>query len=202
MGVEIKLREIILEIEYFLLITLCISGISDRVFNYLDKYYICLLFVIFHELSHVFIGSLLNKKLSKLFIGISGMTAFFRYDFKNKDVIYYLKEYFIFLAGPISNIVIAFCFKDIKFIYEINIFLAFLNLLPIYPLDGYNILKNMVSIIFIKNKQLVNSILKTISVVFLLLISIVCVIIFFKFKNIFSVIFLIYVLLINLQNNL
>ena len=202
MGVEIKLREIILEIEYFLLITLCISGISDRVFNYLDKYYICLLFVIFHELSHVFIGSLLNKKLSKLFIGISGMTAFFRYDFKNKDVIYYLKECFIFLAGPISNIVIAFCFKDIKFIYEINIFLAFLNLLPIYPLDGYNILKNMVSIIFIKNKQLVNSILKTISVVFLLLIAIVCVIIFFRFKNIFSVIFLIYVLLINLQNNL
>ena len=33
-----------------------------------------------------------------------------------------------------------------------------------------------------------------------LIISIVCVIIFFKFKNIFSVIFLIYLLLINLPN--
>ena len=141
MGVEIKIREIIVEIEYLLLIILCISGISDNIFNYLDKYYICLLFVMFHELSHVFIGSLINKRLSKLFIGISGMTAFFRYDFKNKDVIYYLKECFIFLAGPISNILIAICFEDIKFIYEINIFLAFLNLLPIYPLDGYNILK-------------------------------------------------------------
>lgn len=200
MGFEVRIKEIILEIEYLLLIMICISGISDRIFNYLDKYYICLLFVIFHELSHVFIGSLLNKKLSKLFIGISGMTAFFRYDFKNKDVIYYLKECFIFLAGPLSNIIIAVCFKDIKFIYEINIFLALLNLLPIYPLDGFNILKNILSIIFIKNKRFVNSIIKVISLLFLLAISILCVVIFLKVKNIFSIIFLLYLLLINIQN--
>lgn len=200
MGFELRIREIILEIEYLLLITLCISGISDNIFSFFDKYYVCLLFVIFHELAHVFIGNLLNKKLSKLFIGISGMTAFFKYEFREKNIIYHIKECFIFVAGPLSNIVIAFLFKEIKFIYEINIFLAFLNLLPIYPLDGFNILKNIISVIFIRNKQLANIILKTMSILFLLLISILCVIIFFKFENLFSMIFLIYILLINLQN--
>ena len=143
MGIEFKIREIILEIEYLLLITLLISGISNEIMSFLDKYYICMLFVTFHELSHILAGSLFSKKLSRIFIGISGMTAFFKYDFGIRDRIYYIKETIIFLAGPLANILIAYFFNDVKFVFEINIFLAILNLLPIYPLDGYNILKNI-----------------------------------------------------------
>jgi len=200
MGIELKIKEIILEIEYLLVITLIAAGISDSIMGFLDKYYICLLFVIFHELSHILLGSLLNKKLLKVFIGLSGMTAFFKYDYMIKDKMYYIKEGLIFLAGPISNLIIANIFKDIKFIYEINIFLAFLNLLPIYPLDGYNILKTLLTAIFIHNKYVIYKIVKYISIIFLLLISIVCVLIFFSYKNVFCIIFLVYVLVININN--
>lgn len=200
MGFEIKIKEIILEIEYLLIITLIISGISNNIFNFLDKYYICLLFVIFHELSHVLVGSLLNKRLSKIFIGISGMTAFFKYDFNKKSRLYYIKECFVFLAGPMSNLIIASLFKEMKFVYEINIFLAILNLLPIYPLDGFNILKSILSAIFVNKKYIVNKITKCVSIIFLLILSIVCILVFNIYKNIFSIIFLMYILAINMHN--
>jgi len=201
MGIEFKIREIILEIEYLLLIILCISGISDTMVNFLDKYYVCMLFVIFHELSHILVGSLLSKKLSRVFIGISGMTAFFKYDFNIRDRVYYIKETIIYLAGPLSNILIAYFFKDIKFVFEINIFLGILNLLPVYPLDGYNILKNLLIIIGIRNKSTINKTIKLISISILIALSIVCIIIFFKYQNIFGIIFLVYILLLNIKNN-
>lgn len=201
MGIEFKIREIILEIEYLFLITLVISGISNEVTEFLDKYYICMLFVIFHELSHILVGSLLSKKLSRVFIGISGMTAFFKYDFNIRDRVYYIKETIIYLAGPMSNILIAYFFNDVKFVFEINMFLAILNLLPIYPLDGYNILKNFLYAIFKCSKAIINKIVKIISIMFLLGISIVCVYIFFNFKNIFGIVFFTYILLLNIKNS-
>lgn len=201
MGVEFRIKEIILEIEYLLLIILCISGISDTILSFLDKYYICILFVIFHELSHILIGSLLSKRLSRIFIGISGMTAFFKYDFKRRNRLYYIKETIIYLAGPLSNILIAYFFMDIKLLFEINIFLAILNLLPIYPLDGYNILRCFLFSICIRKKQVIDKIAKFISIIFLLGIAIICTLIFFKLKNIFGIVFLTYVLVLNLKNN-
>lgn len=201
MGIEIKIREIIIEVEYLLVIVLCISGISDNALKFLDKYYICMLFIIFHELSHILIGSMLNKRLARVFIGISGMTAFFKYNLKNKNRLYYIKEIIIYIAGPLSNILIAYFFKDIKFVFEINIFLSLLNLLPIYPLDGYNILKNLLYSLNIGNKRLINKILKSTSIIFLLIISIGCTLVFYKFSNMFCIIFIIYILLLNLKIN-
>lgn len=199
MGFEIKIKEIILEIEYLLVILLIVSGLSDTIMSFFDKYYICLLFILFHELSHVFVGALLNKRLFKMFIGISGATAFFKYNYLQKDRLYYFKETVIFLAGPMSNVLVAYLFKDINFIFEINIFLGILNLLPIYPLDGFNILKNLLITLFINNKNIINSIMKIISITFVLVISIICIIIFFNYNNVFSIIFLVYILFINIQ---
>lgn len=199
MGIELKIREIILEIEYILLITLCISGISDKIISFLDKYYICMLFVIFHELSHVLVGSLLSKKLSRVFIGVSGMTAFFKYDFNIRDRVYYVKETIIYLVGPLSNILIAYFFKDVKFVFEINIFLAVLNLLPIYPLDGYNILRCFLYTLPTSSRVTINKIVQFVSIIFLIGISIICILIFFKFKNIFGIVFLTYILLLNIK---
>lgn len=201
MGIELRVKGIILEIEYLLLIVVCISGVSNEVLNFLDKYYICMLFVIVHELSHVLVGSMLSKKLSRLFIGISGMTAFFKYDFNIRNRMYYIKEATIFLAGPISNIIMAYFFKDIKFIFETNIFLAALNLLPIYPLDGYNILKSFLCSIYIYNRVIINKIVKFVSIVVLIILVIICVIVIYRFNNVFSIIFLTYILLLNIKNN-
>ena len=201
MGINIRIKQILLEIEYLLIITLLVSSISKTVMKYFDKYYIFLLFVIYHEFSHVFVGSLVGKKLRKVFLGICGMTAFFKYEYIEKKRWDYFKETAIFLAGPISNIIIATIFYKIKFVFEINIFLAFLNLIPIYHLDGYNALKAICSGIFFNKKEFINVIINKISIVFLILMSIFCIIIFYKYKNISGVIYLVYILMLNIKNN-
>lgn len=201
MGVRIKIKEIILEIEYLLILSLLIATISSHAREYLNNYYVCLSFVIYHELSHIVIGSIFNKELRKVFISISGMKAYFRYQYINKDRKYYIKDMIIFLAGPVSNILLAIIFIKKPLIVEINIFLATLNLLPIYPLDGYNVLKSMVYSIFIDKKRVINKCVNIISVVFLLILSFLCIVVSLKFKNITSIIFLLYILLINVRNN-
>ena len=45
----------------------------------------------------------------------------------------------IFLIGPISNFVLAAIFNNNKFILSINLSLGIINLLPMYPLDGFRI---------------------------------------------------------------
>lgn len=52
-----------------------------------------------------------------------------------------IKWLYILIAGPLSNILLAIAFNRVEFIRDINFALAFVNLLPIYPLDGYGIFK-------------------------------------------------------------
>lgn len=199
MGFKIKLKEIIIEIEYLLCIAFLVSSISREAMHYLDKYYICLLFAMYHELSHILIASILNRKLRKVFISICGMTAYFKYEYMNKNRLYYIKDLLIFLAGPLSNLIIAYIFKDIKFIFEINVFLAILNLFPIYPLDGYNIVKSILHVFFIGNKKKISKITSFISIFCLSILSMICILILYRFNNISSIIFLIYILVLNIR---
>lgn len=201
MGIDIKIKEIIIEIEYILIITLLTTTVSKTAMSYLDKYYVCLLFVIFHELAHVLLGTVLGKKLKKVFIGISGMTAFFKYEYIIKTRKNYIIDLLVFLAGPVANIVIATIFCNNKFIYEINMFLAILNFLPIFPLDGYNIIKSIGISLFIQKKRVVIGVVNCISVVFISILSVICITIFLMYRNISSIIFLIYLLLLNVKNN-
>lgn len=201
MGIDIKIKEIIIEIEYILVITLLTTTVSQTAMSYLDKYYVCLLFVIFHELAHVLVGTVLGKKLKKVFIGISGMTAFFKYEYIIKTRKNYIIDLLVFLAGPVANIVIATIFYNNKFIYEINMFLAILNFLPIFPLDGYNIIKSIGISLFIEKKRTVIRVVNCISVVFISILSVICITIFLMYRNISSIIFLIYLLLLNVKNN-
>lgn len=199
MGFKIKIKEIIIEIEYILIIAFLVSSISREAMNYLDKYYVCLLFAMYHELSHILVATLLNRKLRKVFISISGMTAYFKYEYIIKTRTYYIKDLFILLAGPMSNLIVAYLFKDIKFVYEINIFLAILNLLPIYPLDGYNIVKSILYVSFIKNKKIIDKITSLISIFCLSVLSVIFVLILYRFNNFSSIIFLIYILALNIR---
>ena len=64
-----------------------------------------------------------------------------KYKIENEDSYFY--NILIYLAGPISNIILALVFYRIRFIFEINLSLAIINLFPIYPLDGYNVLENV-----------------------------------------------------------
>ena len=199
MGFKVKFKEIIIEIEYLLIIAFLVSIISREAMNYLDNYYICLLFAMYHELAHILVATLLNKKLRKVFISICGMTAYFKYQYMNKNRLYYIKDFFIFIAGPVANLIMALMFKENKFVFEINLFLALLNLLPIYPLDGFNAIQSLLRSISMNNNAKINEIVKYMSIVFLLFLSMLCIIVLYKYENISSMIFLVYILFLNIR---
>lgn len=201
MEIKLRIKEIIIEIEYVLVITLLVTSVSKSARSFLCSYYICLLFVIFHELAHVFVGSVLGKKLRKIFLGISGMTAFFKYDYLKKTRKSYTRDLLVYLAGPVSNIVIAAIFYQNTFIYEINIFLAILNFLPIFPLDGYNIIKSIFMLFYINNKNKVVRIVNVVSLVCICFLSVLCLTVFWVYKNISSIIFLLYILILNIKSD-
>ena len=199
MGIKIRIKNTTIEIEYLLIITIIISCISKAIRSYFLNYYICILFVVYHELSHIFVATILNRKLRKITISISGITAYFKYSYKPKNRKYYVKNIIILIAGPISNLLMAVIFKNIKFIYEINIFLAMLNLFPIYPLDGFNVLKSILYLVFKKNQSIVNYLLRIFSLFFLIIFIAILLIIFMHYRNVTSIIFASYILLINLK---
>lgn len=100
--------------------------------------YFFLLFI--HELGHAITGVCLGYKLDKItFYPYGGVTTF------NLPMnISLKKELFILIMGPIMQIIGYIILK--KFYSDIKIYhytLLIFNLLPIYPLDGGKILKNI-----------------------------------------------------------
>lgn len=160
-------------------------------------YYICYLFILFHEMSHVFVGTLLGSEVEKIKLSMCGVSAKFktkRYVSRpEKNSLY---EVLIYLAGPVSNFIFALIFRNIKIVSEINIFLGLVNLIPIYPLDGFNILKNILEI-FKSHKVNIHQISKIMWAV-LLCTSVAQIL---AFRSISMIIFCFYVYLININDS-
>ena len=142
---KINIKDFNVEIENILLILLGISLVIPSLRTYFANYYMCYIFIIFHEFSHMFCACIFGIKTSKLTITITGLNIIL--EEKNRQKI---KWIIIYAAGPISNIVLAILFKDISFVYTINIALAVINLIPIYPLDGYNLLYVLATLFKVK----------------------------------------------------
>ena len=132
-----------IEVEYLFLIFSFICVLSNRIRDYFISFYMCYLFIIFHELAHILVASILGKKLEVFKLSLSGVNAKFeREKYKEKDNTTYWSNVLIYFAGPFSNFILALVFHKNRFILETNLSLAIINIIPIYPLDGYNILKN------------------------------------------------------------
>lgn len=141
MKIEINLKIILLLIVFILI-------------NKLDVYIIFLIFILFHELSHMVVGIILGYKPKVLKLNPLGVSiSFYNYNENMKKGKY--KRILTYLAGPIFNFLmpIVFYFLDIditlknKIIYT-NILIGTFNLIPILPLDGGKILKELLSICF------------------------------------------------------
>ena len=178
---RVKKCNIFIEIENLLLIILISFFFSDKIKLFLTSYFVCYLFIIFHELSHILFATLFGKKIEKIKLSIAGVCVTF-----NNSKLEIVKNLIIYLAGPLANICLAILFHKINFIFEVNIFLALLNLMPIYPLDGYNIL----NIFFNK------STIKNVENIFLSLIFLISVFILIGYFNPSLFIFFVYVMLI------
>jgi len=130
--------------------------------NQIKIYGVLMLFALIHELGHMFIGMLLGFKPTKLEIMPYGLSVGFevKCDDYNKKIkngnMLSIKKLIIALAGPVTNLVVTIIFLlfNISFfgiereliIYS-NILIGIFNLIPIYPLDGGRIIKNILHII-------------------------------------------------------
>lgn len=178
---RIKKCSILVEIENLFIIILISFFISDKIKLFLTSYFVCYLFILFHELSHILFATLFGKKIEKIKLSIAGVCVTF-----NNVELEIVKDLIIYIAGPIANICLAIMFYNIKFIFEINVFLAVLNLVPVYPLDGYNIAN-----LFFSKK-----VIKNIEYTFLSLLFLISFFIFIKNFNPSLLVFFIYIMLI------
>ena len=191
---KIRTPYFIIEFEVIFLIVFFSFIFSNEIKKILFSFYTCYLFIIFHELSHMLIASIFGKEIKLFKFRLAGVNICFN----NVNRLNKYKEVLIYLAGPISNIILALLFSYNKMIYEINLSLAIINLMPIYPLDGYNIIYNL--LISTKIDKYKNTIINILSVIIMTILIYLSIIQIYLYKNISILIFLIYIILLYLLN--
>lgn len=199
---KIKTPFFVIEIEWLFFIVFLVSLMSKKVLKILSSFYVCYLFIVFHELSHIFVAAIFGKDIEKFKFTLSGVCIEFKRNYEDsmkikKSII--LKNIIIYLAGPVSNLILAFLFKKNEMIFQINIFFALINVIPIYPLDGYNILNNIFDF-FRLNRKLKEIILNFSSYFFMSFICIIGIFQFFISKNPAVIIFSLYLFLLKKQS--
>lgn len=127
----------------------------------IEIYGILMLFAFLHELGHLLSGLLLGFKPESLGINPLGLSINFkiRTEDYNERIrngnILAIKKLVIASSGPLVNFILAFVFSTIEcdfvgiqqeFLVYSNILIGIFNLIPIYPLDGGRILKNILHI--------------------------------------------------------
>lgn len=180
MKIEINLKIVFAIILFF-------------IFNNLNIYLMFLFFVLIHEMCHLIVGLIIGGKPEKIYITPFGVSLEI-YSYGKKS---HLNKILFYLSGPLINLILGFIFIYLKKYINIeeeiiytNFAICFFNLLPILPLDGGKILKEVFSIIF--NLKISNDIVIIFSKLFLSVISLVYSILIIKVKNIYILILLIY----------
>lgn len=159
----------------------------------IEIYSIFIFFILLHELAHVLVGYSLGMKISKIKLNLFGFSAQM-HSYKTKKN--YIKI-ITYLAGPVLNLICAIIFFSVmeetemkaNLVYT-NILLFVFNLLPIMPLDGGKILKEILKF-FYGNKK-ASIIMINLSKVLLAIISFSYSIFILKLKNIAILLLIIY----------
>ncbi len=186
------------DFEWLFVLVVFVTFFSPTVLKLLEAFYMCYMFIFFHELSHMFVAAILGKKIDTLRFMLAGVCVSFKSEYNNNKTKEKTKNIVIYLAGPCSNLLLAYIFNKVPMIFEINIFLAILNFFPIFPLDGYKILKEIFAIFNIKNKR---KIMDVISCFFLFAIFSISAVQIMFFKTPTMLIFSIYLLILKYSQN-
>lgn len=193
-----KIKDCIVKIEWTVIVVLIVSIISKTFRNYMEIYYMCFLFIIFHEMAHVFTGIIFQREVRNVNISICGLSVGFNnymeYNYTN-GFLKNIMNILIYASGPVASYILAVAFKEIKFVYEINIAFFVINLMPIYPLDGYNIIKTLLNIS--KNKRLKRLLLKIIMIITFVIMLFLVVILAVKYNNYNCAVFILYIFMLN-----
>lgn len=182
-----------------------ILGLILLLVNDIKIYIILMIFAMAHEIAHLITGIILGLKPKSISILPYGFKILF--DVKVKDLntkigkgtILSIKKIIIALAGPIVNIIFIIIFWIFKYkifgitydyIVYANMLIAIFNLLPIYPLDGGRVIKEIIHIKYGTSKSY--SMIIKITEIAISILSIITSILVLYYKNWLLIIVLLY----------
>lgn len=169
-------------------------------------YGLLMFFAFIHELGHMVVGILLGFKPSNFEIMPFGVSVGFKINLKNynkrikRGTMLCIKKIIIALAGPITNLlfIIIYSIFDITFfgiereyiIYS-NILIGIFNLIPIYPLDGGRIVKEVIHILYgIKESYINTHLISNITIIILTIFASISILYLKNIAILFSIIYL------------
>lgn len=173
--------------------------------NQIEIYALIMTFALIHELGHLLLGVILEFKAETLKIMPLGFSVEFatKVEDYNKKImksnILSIKKIIIALGGPLVNLIIALFgmiyHLETNIIYA-NLLIFLFNLIPIYPLDGGRILKNIFKILAGNRKA--SRYINTISNTFMIILTMLASIFILIYKNIaiFALIVILWILVI------
>ena len=178
----------------------------------IDLYALLMAFAFFHEIGHLVCGLIIGIKPESIKINPLGFQIQFRTPVEdyNKKVKngneQCIKKILIAIAGPLINIfMIIICLflpqsldpARTTIVYA-NLLLVIFNLLPVYPLDGGRILKEMVHIL--KGKEKSYEIVNTVSKATVITLTVIASIAILSIHNIALLLILAYLWYLMIQN--
>lgn len=187
--------------DYKILIIICIFIITKQI----NLYLLLLFFTALHEVGHIVIAKILNQKIyiiNILPVGLSVQLGININDYNNKFLkarIINLKKVLIGIAGPLTSLLIVYIiyffrintyFFNTEVLVYSNLLICLFNILPIYPMDGELVIRNLLKIIC--GMQLGNKIARIISHSTLIIITVVSSIVILKVHNIGIFLILVY----------
>ena len=183
MKIEINLKIILLMILLFFL-------------NKIEIYILFTLFVVIHELFHMISGMILGFSPKTLTLNPLGVSIEF-YNYDENDKRNRWKRIVTYFTGPLSNFLLAIIFYFInidiflktKIIYT-NLLIGIFNLIPILPLDGGKILKEILR--FFYNPKIASIFMINTTKIILIAITLIYSIVIFKIKNIVIFLLILY----------
>ncbi len=186
MKIEINLKILLIILLFF-------------IFNNISTYLIFILFITLHEVAHLIVGIIIGGIPKKITLNPLGLSLEF-YSYGKDNFLYKIIFYFI---GPLSNLICAIIFMNLSnydfyrqeiIITNLSIFLF--NLLPICPLDGWKIIREIIKIFFGIDKS--NRIMIIFSKIILTIISFFYSIYIIKIKNIMIMLLIVYLWYLNI----
>lgn len=168
--------------------------------NQIDLYALVMLFALIHELGHLLCGVILDFAVENFEIMPLGFSVEFKPNVKDynkkimKSNILTVKKLCINLAGPMVNfiiIIVAYLLKLQDIIIFSNLIILIINMIPIYPLDGGRVLKNILKLLLGNKKAIQYT--NTISNIIVIMLTIIASIGIYYYKNIavlFAIIFI------------
>ena len=202
---NVKLYNMRIKLDLTIVLFVILFCITSQI----ELYVLLMIFAIIHELGHLIAGLILGFKAKEIKITPAGMKIEFEpkyeeYNLKiNKGNTIAVKRGIIAIAGPLINFFIIFILQIISYINsEIlnwnmlvtiiysNFLIGIFNLIPIYPLDGGRIVKEILHIMLGLQKSYIYS--YQISKITIILLTVISSIAILYLQNISIIIILTY----------